>query len=64
MDTMEAMSEFGRCGGQRPHERASRRERFEDLEEDVRHEPDAERAARARPERPVEVLGEALALTT
>ena len=47
------MSEFGRSGGgQLPHEEGSTSEHFKQVGEDVRHEREAERVAKAHPKRP------------
>ena len=47
------MSEFGYAGGgQAPHEEGSTREHFKQLEEDIHHEREADRFARAHPKRP------------
>ncbi|HET9248953.1 MAG TPA: hypothetical protein VFP13_03305 [Actinomycetota bacterium] len=46
------MSEFGRSGGQLPHDEASTREHFKEMEEDLHHEREGERAAEKHPRRP------------
>ena len=46
------MSEFGRWGGRLPHDRASTEEHFKELEEDLHHEREGERVAKAHPKRP------------
>lgn len=47
------MGEFGRsAGGQLPHEEASTREHFDQVGDAVRHEREADRAAKDRPKRP------------
>ena len=47
------MSEFGYAGGgQAPHEEGSTREHFNQLEEDLHHEREADRFAKAHPKRP------------
>ena len=64
MSTMEDVSEFGRSGGQVPHEPLSTSEHFKELEEDVRHDREADRVAEGFVESSVvDVLVEAVALT-
>ena len=46
------MGEFGRSGGPLPHDRASTEEHFMELEEDLHHEREGERAAKADPKCP------------
>ena len=47
------MSEFGYAGGgQAPHEEESTREHFMQVEEDLRHEREADKLAKAHPKRP------------
>jgi hypothetical protein len=46
------MSEFGRSGGPLPHDKASTEEHFKELEEDLHHEREGERVAKAHPKRP------------
>ena len=48
------MGEFGRSGPQLPHDEASQKEHLKEVEEDLHHEHEAERVARAHPkiERP------------
>ena len=45
------MGEFGRSGGPLPHDRASTEEHFKELEEDLHHEREGERVAKAHPKR-------------
>ena len=52
MSTMKDVSDFGRGGGRVPHEPYSTREHFKELEEDVRHDREADRFARASSKRP------------
>ena len=52
MSTMKDVSDFGRAGGRVPHEPYSTREHFKELEEDVRHDREADRVARASSKRP------------
>lgn len=46
------MSEFGRSGPPLPHNEASQKEHLKEVEEDLHHEREAERVAKAHPERP------------
>jgi hypothetical protein len=47
------MSEFSVMGlGQAPHEEESTREHFKEVEEDVRHDRDADEVAKAHSRRP------------
>jgi hypothetical protein len=43
------MGEMGRAGGPLPHDQASTEEHFKELEEDLHHEREAERVAKAYP---------------
>ena len=52
MSTMKDVSEFGRSVGQVPHEPLSTSEHFKELEEDVRHDREADRVAKASSNRP------------
>jgi hypothetical protein len=45
------MSEFGRSGPQLPHDEASQKEHLKEVEEDLHHEHEAERVAKAHPKR-------------
>jgi hypothetical protein len=45
------MGEFGRSGGPLPHDSASTEEHFKELEEDLHHEREGERVAKAHPKR-------------
>jgi hypothetical protein len=45
------MSEFGRAGGPLPHDQASTGEHFKEVEEELRHEREAEHVAKAHPTR-------------
>jgi hypothetical protein len=60
------MSEFSAMGlGQAPHEEESTREHFNEVEEDVRHDRDADKVAKGSLQASVvEVLGEADWLTS
>jgi hypothetical protein len=46
------MSEFGRSGGRAPQDKASTSEHFKEMAEDVRHDREAHRVAKARRRRP------------
>jgi hypothetical protein len=48
------VGEFGRSGPQLPHDKASQKEHLKEVEEDLRHEHEAERVAKPHPktERP------------
>lgn len=43
------MGELGRAGGPLPHDHASTGEHFKELEEDLHHEREGERVAKAHP---------------
>jgi hypothetical protein len=46
------MGEFGRgAGGQLPHEEASTREHFKQVEESIRHEHEADQIAKDQPKK-------------
>ena len=47
-----SMGEMGRAGGPLPHDQQSTGEHFKEVEEDLRHEHEADRIANAHPKRP------------
>jgi hypothetical protein len=46
------MGEFGRSGPQLPHDKAAQHEHLKEVQEDLRHDHEADRVARARLKRP------------
>ena len=52
MATLGDVSEFGRSGPQLPHDEASQKEHLKELEEDLHHEREGERVAKAQRKRP------------
>jgi len=46
------MGEMGRAGGPLPHDQQSTGEHFKEVEEDLRHDHEADRIANAHPKRP------------
>jgi uncharacterized phage-associated protein len=46
------VSEFGRSGSWLPHDEAAEKEHLKEVGEDLRHEHEAERVAKAHPKRP------------
>ena len=51
------MGEFGRTGPQLPHEEAAQREHFKEVDEDLRHDREADRVAKGHVTRPRWRLG-------
>jgi hypothetical protein len=49
---LKAWAKFGHAGGPLPHDHASTEEHFKELEEDLHHDRQAERLAKAQPKRP------------
>jgi hypothetical protein len=56
------MGEFGRSGPQLPHDEAAQREHLKEVEEDLRHDHEADRVANGRSMRPTWILGYLLVL--